>query len=153
MNATQQLAKHIRDLHFGGNWTVSCLKDLTADLSWKQSVQKVSNFNTIVGLVYHINYFVKAVIPVLEGKALDAHDKYSYDHPPIHSQEDWESFLQEVWKDAERFAQLVENLEEKILWDDFTKKKYGNYYRNLLGIIEHSHYHMGQIAMIRKMVQ
>jgi hypothetical protein len=34
----------------------------------------------------------------------------------------------------------------------FSQKKYGTYYRNLMGVIEHSHYHLGQISLIRKML-
>jgi len=40
-------------------------------------------------LVYHINYYVAAVLPVLQGGPLDASDKYSFDLPPIQSKEDW----------------------------------------------------------------
>ena len=39
------------------------------------------------------------------------------------------------------------------LWKEFAEKKYGNYYRNLQGIIEHFHYHLGQIAFIKKIVK
>lgn len=152
MTSPKQLAKHIRDLHFGGNWTVSCLKDLTADISWEQANQKHEDLNTIVALVYHINYFVKAVIPVLEGGQLDAHDKFSYDHPNISSEQDWEIFLDEIWRDANQLADLIETLPEEKLAEIFEQEKYGTYYRNLLGIIEHSHYHMGQIAIIKKLV-
>jgi hypothetical protein len=31
--------------------------------------------------------------------------------------------------------------------------KYGNYYRNLHGIIEHTHYHLGQIVLIKKLLK
>ena len=36
---------------------------------------------------------------------------------------------------------------------EFFHEKYGNYYRNLHGVIEHAHYHLGQIALIKKMFQ
>lgn len=152
MNSPQQLAKHIRDFHFGGNWTVSCLKDLTEDVNWKQATQKIEDLNTIAALVYHINYFVRAVIPVLEGGKLDAHDKFSYDHPPINSKEEWDDFLEKVWADAKTFARLVEHLPEDRLYLNFEQEKYGSYFRNILGIIEHSHYHLGQIAIIKKLL-
>jgi hypothetical protein len=53
MNLTAQIAKHIRDVHFGGNWTCSNLKDNLADVTWQQATTKVRSFNTIVALVYH----------------------------------------------------------------------------------------------------
>jgi len=103
-------------------------------------------------LLYHINYFVSAALQVLEGKELDAHDKFSFDHPLIEMKEDWEKLLEKVWADAERFAKLVEELPEEKLWEPFAKERYGNYYRNIHGIIEHSHYHLGQIVMIEKLI-
>jgi len=152
MNLTQQIAKHFREIHFGGNWTWSNLKDTLADVTWQQATTQIPSFNTIVALTYHINYFVTAVLKVLEGKPLDSHDKFSFDHPPINSQEDWEQLLNRVWDEAERCAVLIEQLPESKLGENFVEEKYGNYYRNLHGVIEHSHYHLGQIVIIKKML-
>jgi len=153
MTTPQHIAKHFRDVHFGGNWTWSNLKDNLDGVTWQQATTQVHSFNTIATLVYHTHYFVHAALQVLKGKPLDAHDKYSFDHPPIHSQQDWENFLQKVWADAEDFAQEAEKLPESKLWEVFSEEKYGTYYRNLHGIIEHTHYHLGQIALIKKILQ
>jgi len=147
-----QIAKHIRDVHTGGNWTDSNLKEQLQGITWQQANQKVGSFNTILALVYHINYFVLAALVVLHGKPLDSHDKFSFDHPPITSQEDWDKFIDKVLKDAEEFAILVEKLPENKLWGNFSDAKYGTWYRNLAGIIEHTHYHLGQIAIIKKSI-
>lgn len=152
MNLTAQIAKHFREVHFGGNWTDSVLKDHLAGLTWQQATTRVHSLNTIALLVYHINYYVVAALKVLQGGPLDAHDKYSFDCPSIQSQEDWENLLNRTWADAELFANLVEQFPESKLWDTFVLEKYGNYYRNFLGVIEHTHYHLGQIVIIRKMI-
>ncbi len=152
MNLTGQIAKQLRDVIFGGNWTSSNLKDNLADLTWQQATTQVYSFNTIAALTYHMNYYVSAVLKVLQGEPLDASDKYSFDHPPILSQEDWEKVLVKTWTDAENFARLIEQMPESKLWEDFADNKYGNYYRNIHGIIEHIHYHLGQIVLIRKML-
>lgn len=153
MSLPTQLAKHLRDVHFGGNWTVSNLRDCLADVTWQQAVTKVSSFNTIATLAFHINYFIDVTAKVLKGGPLDAHDKYSFSHPPINSESDWQAMLAKVWADAEAFAALVEQLPEERLWEHFVDVKYGTYYRNIQGIIEHTHYHLGQIAILKKMVQ
>ena len=152
MNLPTQIAKHIKDVYFGGNWTSGNLKETLADVTWQQATTQVHNFNTISMLVYHINYFVDAVVTVLQGEQLTAHDKYSFDLSPILSQQDWEKLLDKTWINAETFAGLVEQLPENKLWEDFSDKKYGNYYRNLHGIIEHTHYHLGQIVLIKKIL-
>ena len=152
MKQTEQIAKHFKGIYFGGNYTGANLKNMLADISWEQATAQVHSFNTIAILVFHINYYVAAVLQVLRGAPLNAHDKYSFDCPPIRSEEDWQKLLNKTWTDAEALANLVEQLPESKLWEPFADEKYGNYFRNLLGVIEHTHYHAGQIALIRKIV-
>ena len=153
MNLPAQMAKHFREVYFGGNWTSVSLKDNLADVNWQQATTQVYSFNTIAALVFHINYFVAAVLKVLQGEPLNANDKYSFDLPPIRSQEDWEKLLDKFFADAEQLASLVEQLPESKVWETFADEKYGNYYYNIHGIIEHNHYHLGQIVLIKKMLQ
>ncbi|HEY9177223.1 MAG TPA: DUF1572 domain-containing protein [Flavipsychrobacter sp.] len=150
MSSTQQLAKHFRDVHFGGNWTCVNLEDTLDGVTWQQATAKVHDCNTIAVLVFHINYYVVAQIKVLQGGSLDAHDKYSFDCPPILSQADWDNMLSKVLTDAKTLAALVEQLPESKLWEPFVEEKYGTYYRNILGVIEHTHYHLGQISLLKK---
>ena len=151
MKTPAQIAQQIRQVHFGGNWAAPSLKEQLKDLTWKQATAQLYSLNAIVTLVYHMNYYVKAVSEVLEGKPLNAKDKYSFDHPPIKSEKDWQQVLDIAWTDAEKFADLVEELAEEKLWEEF-HDKYGNYYRNIHGVIEHIHYHLGQIALIKKIL-
>lgn len=152
MNVSQQIAKHLRDVHFGGNWTSVNLKETLANITWQQATTKLYTLNTIVALVFHINYYVSTILKVLQGHPLDAHDKYSFDHPPINSQTDWENLLNKMWQDAEQAAILIEQLPETKLGETFADEKYGTYYRNLQGMIEHTHYHLGQIALLKKLL-
>lgn len=151
-NLPGHIAKHFREVHFGGNWTGVNLKDTLVGVTWLQATTKVYSFNTIAALVYHINYYISAALMVLHGKPLNAHDKYSFDCPPILSKEDWEDLLIKTRTDAENFAALVEQLPESKLLENFADGKYGNYYRNITGIIEHIHYHLGQIVLIKKIL-
>jgi hypothetical protein len=152
MNLTAQIAKHFRDVYFGGNWTSVNLKETLADVTWEQATSKIYAFNTIGTLVYHTNYYVNVVSKVLQGEPLNAKDKYSFEHPPILSQDDWEKLLDKTWADAQKFALLIEQLPESKLEEIFFDEKYGNYYRNMHGIIEHVHYHLGQIVLIKKIL-
>lgn len=153
MSLTKLIAQQVRAVHFGGNWTDSALKAHLADLSWQQATAKIEGFNSIAVLVFHMNYFVEAVIKVLQGGPLDAHDKYSFDLPPIESQADWEKLLEKTWADAETFASLAEQLPDSRLPETFVLEKYGTYHRNLHGVVEHIHYHLGQIVLLKKLLE
>lgn len=152
MNLPAHLAKHVRDVHFGGNWTAVNLKDQLADVTWQQATTPVHGLNTIAALVFHLNYYVGGVTQVLRGGPLAIRDKFSFDLPPIESQADWEALVSKTFAEAEAFARLVEELPENKLWEPFVDEKYGTYYRNLHGLVEHAHYHLGQVALIRKLL-
>jgi hypothetical protein len=152
MNITKYIAKHLREIYFGGNWTTSNLKDIVSDITWQQATQKVYDFNTIATLTFHTTYYVAALVKVLQGGALDAKDALSFVHPEINTQQDWEQLLNKAWADAEAAAVLIENMPNIKLHENFTDEKYGNYYRNINGMIEHMHYHLGQIVLIKKII-
>ena len=46
----------------------------------------------------------------------------------------------------------IEKLGDNKLAEVFAQDKYGTYFRNLMGVIEHAHYHLGQIVIIKKMI-
>ncbi|HVG16500.1 MAG TPA: hypothetical protein VM935_16120, partial [Chitinophagaceae bacterium] len=94
-----------------------------------------------------------AVLSVLEGKGLNASDKFSFDLSPIHSEDDWQALLSKTFKEAEALAVRIEDLDDAALSEIFAAPQYGNYYRNLHGVIEHTHYHLGQISLIKKMLR
>jgi len=153
MNTPQQIAKHIRDLHFGVNFTWSNIKDNLSDLSFEEATTEINGLNTIAKLAYHINYYVKANIKVVEKGVLDASDKLSFNHPIFKSQNDWDLFVEQILKDGNRFANLVEQLPEEKMSQIFIDEKYQDYFRNFVGVVEHAHYHLGQIAIIKKMLR
>ncbi len=47
MSITKQLARHLREIHFGGNWTESNFKDQLKDVSWKQAIQKIDDYKQL----------------------------------------------------------------------------------------------------------
>jgi uncharacterized damage-inducible protein DinB len=152
MNLLSQIAKHFREVHFGNNWTDVNLKDSLEGIAWQQATTKIYSLNTIAVLVFHMNYYSNAVMSVLQGKPLNSQHKFSFDCPPIESEEDWQKLKDKTWADAETFAGLVEKLPESKLGETFFDEKYGNYYRNIHGVIEHCHYHLGQIVLIKKIL-
>lgn len=153
MNTPLLLAKHFREIHTGGNWTTTNLKDTLADVTWEEAQKSISGLNSIAVLTYHVTYYVDVLLKVLEGGELDAKDEYSFQLPDIASHEEWKLLVANALATAGRTADLIEQLPEEHLFEPFTDEKYGNYYRNIAGIIEHMHYHLGQISLLKKLVR
>lgn len=152
MSLSKQIAKHVRDIYFGYNWTTSNFKEKLEDVDWKQATTQINSYNTIAMLVFHTNYYITGQMQVLRGGSLDIKDKFSYELPPIESEEDWQNLKGKAFQDAEEYAKLIEDMPEEKFWEPFVKKEYGNYYRNLHGAIEHLYYHFGQIVLIKKSI-
>lgn len=153
MSTATQLAKRFREVMLDGLWIANTnFKGQLSDVTWEQATTKISDLNTIGMLTFHIDYYIAGIINVLEGGDLEIKDKFSFDLPPIESQEQWEALLNKLWNDSEKFATFLEQIPDSQLNEVFVDEKYGTYLRNIDGMIEHAYYHLGQITLIKKMI-
>ncbi len=152
MSTTKFIAKHLREVCFGGNWSASNWKDALTGVTWQEATTQIYGLNSIAALTFHATYYVAAILKVLQGEPLNAKDAYSFLLPPINSQKDWEQLLDEAWENAEQAAELIEKMPDSQLEEVFSDEKYGSYHRNLHGMIEHLHYHLGQVVLIKKIL-
>lgn len=154
MTNSKNLASRLREVLLNGRWIANTnYKDQLLNVTWEQAIQKTANLNTVAMLTYHINYYMAGLIKVFEGGTLDIKDKYSFDMPEIKSEDDWKKLVEEFLSNSEKFVNHVEQISDEKLNEPFVDVKYGNYQRNIEGIIEHCYYHLGQISLIRKMMQ
>ncbi|MDQ8014809.1 MAG: DUF1572 domain-containing protein [Flavobacterium nitrogenifigens] len=151
MKSTAEIANRFREVILNGTWIANTnFKDQLENLDWKIAVSPIQGLNTIAALAQHIHYYINGINQVFKGGTLDIKDTFSFDFPPIHSQEQWDSFLNQFWNDAEAFASFVEQMPDENLNEVFVEAKYGTYKRNIEAMIEHSYYHLGQIVLIKK---
>jgi len=154
MKSTAVMAQRFREVFLDGTWIANTnFKHQLSDMDWQLATTPVSTLNTIAVLAQHIHYYVNGVKNVLKGGSLDIKDQFSFDFAPILSEADWETFLNRFWNDAEEFASLIEQMPEEKLARVFVDEKYGTYERNIDAMIEHSYYHLGQIVLIRKILE
>lgn len=153
MKFSEQIAMHLRQVYFGGNWTVTNFKDVLTDVTHEEAHRKVDDFNTIATLTFHTNYFIKTINRVLAGEPLSGNDKLSFKHPKFESEKEWSTFVKSTFDDAKQLESLIKELQDNKLLEEFTDKKYGLYNRNLWGVIEHCHYHLGQMVILKKLIR
>jgi hypothetical protein len=147
------VSKHLREVHFGKNWTWVDLQTTLEDVDVTMATTKIQDLNTIATLVYHMHYYVERQLVVLAGGPLEGSDKDSFATPDFQTEAEWQAFLSKVWADAESLARAIEQLPDEKLTETFVEEKYGNYYRNLIGVTEHFHYHLGQISILKKLIR
>ncbi len=153
MTTSHLLSKHLQQFITGPNLTGSHLSQHLDDVSIKEANISLYGVNSIAQLVFHINYYISAVGDVLEGKPLLAKDSLSFDAPVITTETAWQSQKEQLYTAIHRCAQLAKSFPQEKLKEEFVLKKYGSYEHNLVGLLEHSHYHFGQIVIIKKMLR
>ncbi len=153
METSTQLAHRLREVFLDGKWIANTnWRDALANVTWEQATQQVESLNTIAALTFHLNYYLAGVADFFESGALEIRDKYSFDLPAIESEKDWDDLRNTLFNSAERFAGLVEQMSGEELAQVFLDEKYGDYRRNIEGMIEHGYYHLGQVSLIKKML-
>lgn len=153
MTRNLDLASRLREVLLDGKWIANTnFRDQISQVSWEQATQQVGNLNTIALLTFHINYYLSGLLHALDTGRLTISDKFSFDLPEIKSKADWEKLVAHFLDNAEKFADRVEQMEDSLFDQPFIDEKYGSYWRNIEGVIEHCYYHLGQVSLIRKMI-
>ena len=153
MKKSVLIANRLKEVFLNGYWIANTnYKDQLEKINWQEAIHQVENLNTIAALNYHINYYLVGLLHVFNGGPLEIKDQYSFNLPPIHSENDWKKLIDEFLTNAELFTSAVEKMPEEKFNDNFVDEKYGTYLRNIEAVIEHSYYHLGQIVLIRKLI-
>jgi len=153
MNRSEFIANRLREVFLNGYWIANTnYKDQLLNITWRQAIHQVADLNTIAALTYHINYYLVGILNVFKGGPLEIKDQYSFDLPPIQSEEDWKKLVEEFLANSAVFADEVAQMPDEKLDQVFVNEKYGTYLRNIEGVIEHSYYHFGQVVLIKKLI-
>lgn len=153
MTKGQQLATHLKQLITGPNQTGSHFSQHLDDITLEDATTSIYGLNTIAHLVFHCWYYIDAVSGVLDGRPLIAKDALSYDLPPLHNDLEWQALRTKLYAAINTCAHRAEHLDDDALKNPFVSEKYGTYERNLMGLLEHSNYHFGQIVIIKKIIR
>lgn len=152
MTYTKLIARHLRQFYLGRNWTAVNLKSQLEDVSLETAKRSIGNHNTILALVFHLHYYLKGLQTILDRGSFTFKDEESFIVPEIDTEEQWLSYKEEVYREAEQCAVKIEQVDDDHLHLQFEEKLYGDYYRTMHGIIEHGYYHLGQITLLKKLI-
>lgn len=153
MRMIERIAKNLRDVHAGPNWTAASVAEKLDDVNWKEAATRLGSLHTIAELVFHVNYYVEGAITVLNGETLVSSDAESFECPTVASDEDWSKLIQRSRANAETLARLIESLPDARLSEYFVDEASGTNYECLVGRIEHAYYHLGQVSIIKTLLR
>jgi len=153
-NLTLDLANRFREVILNGTWIANTnWKKELLQTDFDEATTQVKNLNRICDLCFHIKYYISGINDFFRSGNLVIKDNLSFNCPPLHNESEWNALRSELFQEAEVFASFVEQLSEQQISSTFFDPKYGTYYRNIEAQIEHAYYHLGQIVLIKKLIQ
>jgi|SRR5690242_19788182 len=152
MKITHEVAAHIRDCFYGENWTGINIANTLKDVNWQQAQQRTTaSQNTIASLLHHIYYWNGVMMQRIQGVNPSVPDTNGFDVGEFKNEDDWNALKEKAHQSFEQLANAVENFPEEKLFETSPTGR-SSYYKNFQGIVEHAHYHLGQIVILKKLL-
>lgn len=153
VKATHTLAENILTAFEGGNWTEVSVANTLSNISVAQATQKTAGSpNTIASLVNHLWYWNTIILLRMKGENPVIPDVNGFDVGELKSEEAWRSLVDKAYKSFVELSQAIRNFPPEKLPDP-TSNGQSTISRNLYGIVEHAYYHLGQIVILKHLVQ
>jgi hypothetical protein len=150
MKITEAIAQHFYEVHYGDSWTDVAMKDVLKDISRQQAIQKIGDTNTIAVLVHHMNFYNTVVYDRCFGEQHEFNHEDSF-VIEINNEEDWLRLQKNYFENVERIHQAILSMDEEKLFTVRSNNQ-NTFYKNLHGLIEHIHYHLGQLSLLKKII-
>jgi hypothetical protein len=147
-----RIADQLRRAFTGDPWHGSPLLHLLAGITAEQArAHPVPSVHSIWELVMHIDFWLHAALDASQGVAMPKLHGTEGDWPALRddSSAAWIAAQDRLFQNAERLAQAMERFDDAKLQDTVPGRQYDFYYL-FHGIVQHSLYHGGQIAMLKK---
>ncbi|SFD88216.1 DinB superfamily protein [Chitinophaga sp. CF118] len=153
MEITALIAQHLIDVHMGNNWTEVDLSGALSDVTVEEATT-ITNAspNTIAAILHHITYWNRRMVGRINGEDFPESTVNGFDVPQLHSLEDWQQLKDDNLASAQGLATAIRGFDKDKLEVPILPG-YSTAYKNLQGSVEHVHYHLGQIVIIKQLLR
>src|SRR3954454_9849684 len=149
-----RIADQLSRAFSGDAWHGPPLRDLLAGITAVEASDRpIVAAHSIWELVLHINIYTCAALEATRGVPIPHWYGTGEDWPPAMdvSEDGWTQEKGRLFRNAEQLALAIRELPESRLLDIVPGRDY-NFYYLFHGIVQHSLYHGGQIAILKKAV-
>jgi hypothetical protein len=153
MLLTEAIAQHVLAVHEGNNWTEVDLAHTLRDVTLAEATTRTAaSPNTIAALVQHLVFWNHVMARRAQGTPTEIGPANGFDVPPLHSEADWQGLQADLWQSAHALAAAIRQVPEAKLTEPILPA-YASTYKNLQGAVEHLHYHLGQVVLLKNLVR
>ena len=151
MTEIERIADQLRRAHEGEAWHGPSLEEILKDVSAKAALRRPNaGSHTIWEIVLHIDAWESVVRRRLSGEVV-VNVTAEQDWPAVIDSSDsaWKNMRDEIRRGYERLQQAITRLADRQLNEPVPGLGY-NVYVMLHGAVQHTLYHAGQIAILKK---
>jgi uncharacterized damage-inducible protein DinB len=153
MKITDLIAQHVLEVHEGNNWTEVDVLSTLKDVSLKEATTRSkASTNSIASLVYHLTYWNRVIVKRSHGIFVASTEDNGFSGPVLHDEEDWNLLKADNIASAHELANAIRNFDEAALELPILPE-HATAYKNLQGSVEHVHYHLGQIVILKQLIR
>jgi len=153
MNAESlRIADQLRRAFTGDAWHGSPVRDLLAGVTSEQACARpLRHVHNIWELVLHIDVYLHVAFDATQEIPMPKLYGTERDWPALRDDSGaaWVAAQDQMFQNAERLGKAIEQFDDAKLKDTVPGRPYDFYYL-FHGIVQHSLYHGGQIAMLKK---
>jgi hypothetical protein len=152
MNIKSLVAQHIREV-LKGNWSDIFLTDVLQDVTLDEANFIPPSNNSIAMLTNHLKFYNDVVLLRLQNDTRSVnYEANGFDITTLNKEENWQQLKENTFSSFTKLAEAVEAMPEEKLFE-LTPSGSATFYKTLHGVVEHAHYHMGQMVIIKKLIR
>jgi uncharacterized damage-inducible protein DinB len=152
MYNTELIAENLHHVYYGNNWTDVSIADTLNGISYRQAIQKTdASANTIAALVNHLWFWNTIILQRMNGVNPAIPEENGMDVTGINSEQEWSDLIHRLQISFDELINAVRAFPADKL-ELLVKDRTTTIGFNLLGIVEHAHYHLGQIVLLKNLV-
>ena len=115
-------------------------------------MQTPASGNTIEMLLNHLTYWNKVMMQRVNGIKIEVPESNGFDKSSMLTDAQWQELKQDNIRSAHELAAAIRAVPEDRLTEPILPD-YSSTYKNFQGTVEHVHYHLGQMVMLKKLVR
>jgi uncharacterized damage-inducible protein DinB len=146
------IVSQLKDACEGDPWFGRNAKELLSEVNEQTAFTKLKNQHSILELVWHMitwrEFTIDRLHPAKTLAQLEENDWRELNHS---NKTLWPQGLQRLQETQEQLISLLQNADDTLLVENVKERKY-NFRKLLNGLIQHDIYHLGQIAIIKKII-
>lgn len=153
MNKSETLAARLEEVLYEKPWYGTCVHDILEKINATQAVHRINGQHNIAELLHHMTQWKKFVYEKTFGdKTFDIiDDSVNWKTFDTISSGEWATLILEFVSIASDLVNGLNNLSLATYEKIVPGRKY-SYEHLLFGIVDHDIYHLGQIALLHKMI-